>query len=495
MKKSQSKKRILSNLSVIAIAFVVSISCLFSGIEVRAASTNVVNDANGDGQLTADEVDLEQLSVYGLTTGYGVLGSDIPNTIVNSDTYTEMLSTVSGNESIVLIGTVANGKVTFSDLVKSFFTALYAELTSSEIVGYTVIPSVSKQYLYDWINTLYENGTMSESGYMTAYNAFSTLDYTGALVVRNNSNYKGNVYFNFGNSDLDYVFYNYSSSTRYIYKVVNDNGAYSSTSISFNYDWCTGTGWATGYAGKVSTQPNLDMELGCVGMSAVVFNSLPEYVRYKGMSCNCYFSSNSDKGLKDTSLSYLNSYDWKDISSQIYNHVSSAVRDANVEQTNLIQGIIDSEMEDLSDIIDGDDSDDEGEDNEEPGDSDGSGSDNGLLQKIYDKLCEWLPFLENIGKENDKVTTPNADDESAMNDFSENSSGQSDSLNDLNEQMQTEKPDIDSTSDDIDQNLDIEVDANYGTLLSTFTNDKNILVMLLACVSLALISYVFFGKR
>lgn len=82
-----------------------------------------------------------------------------------------------------------------------------------------------------------------------------------------------------------------------------------------------------------------------------------------------------------------------------------------------------------------------------------------------------------------------------MDKFSSSSSSQTDDLNSLNQQTQVDKIDIESTSQTIDDNLNVSTDANYGVLLSTITGNSNILTMLLVSVSVALISFVFFGKR
>ena len=86
-------------------------------------------------------------------------------------------------------------------------------------------------------------------------------------------------------------------------------------------------------------------------------------------------------------------------------------------------------------------------------------------------------------------------DKNTTEDFKENSDNQSDALNDLNEQAQAEKIDINSTSSLVDNNLDVNVDSRYGVLLANFTGNSHILTMMLAVASMGLISYVLFGKR
>lgn len=86
-------------------------------------------------------------------------------------------------------------------------------------------------------------------------------------------------------------------------------------------------------------------------------------------------------------------------------------------------------------------------------------------------------------------------EQDAMNNFGDSSSSQSGALNDLNAQTQVDKPNVDDMSNTVDQNLNVDIDANYGMLLSTFTKNNRILTILLMVASVSLISYVLFGKR
>lgn len=104
------------------------------------------------------------------------------------------------------------------------------------------------------------------------------------------------------------------------------------------------------------------------------------------------------------------------------------------------------------------------------------------LGKMHDMLAEMKAQL-------------NEEEQSKMDNFVNNSTSQSGALSDLNNQTSVDKIDVNSMSQDIDANLDIATDANYGVLLSTITGNSNILTMLLMCASIALISFVFFGKR
>lgn len=82
-----------------------------------------------------------------------------------------------------------------------------------------------------------------------------------------------------------------------------------------------------------------------------------------------------------------------------------------------------------------------------------------------------------------------------MDNFMEDSVGQSNALNHLNGEATLNKPDVDDMNAQVDANLNMNVDANYGLLLSTFTSNNRIVTMLLMVAATSLVSYVFFGKR
>lgn len=89
----------------------------------------------------------------------------------------------------------------------------------------------------------------------------------------------------------------------------------------------------------------------------------------------------------------------------------------------------------------------------------------------------------------------NATDDTKVEEFNSTSKEQSETLNDLNEQNKTDKIDVDSTSNEIDSNIDTEAIGNYGTVLSVFTNNTHIFQYILIVLAVALIAYVLFGKR
>lgn len=89
----------------------------------------------------------------------------------------------------------------------------------------------------------------------------------------------------------------------------------------------------------------------------------------------------------------------------------------------------------------------------------------------------------------------NAVDDTKVEEFNSTSKEQSETLNDLNEQNKTDKIDVDSTSSEVESNIDTDAIGNYGTVLSVFTSNAHILQYILIVLAVALIAYVLFGKR
>lgn len=109
---------------------------------------------------------------------------------------------------------------------------------------------------------------------------------------------------------------------------------------------------------------------------------------------------------------------------------------------------------------------------------------NAELDRIYEELRSIHEDL--LASQSDK----NATDK-----FASDSQSQSNSINDLNEQNKMDKIDIDSASDSVDNNIDMNAVGNYGIVLSTFTNNAHVLQMMLIVLAISLVAYVLFGKR
>lgn len=121
------------------------------------------------------------------------------------------------------------------------------------------------------------------------------------------------------------------------------------------------------------------------------------------------------------------------------------------------------------------------------------------LASIKNLVSEYYPKfeteLQNIVDRLDTLIEQSVDDKNAADKFEEDSSAQSDKINDLNAENKVDKTDVDSASGSVDEYIDGESIASYGTLLSVFTNNEYILRMILIVLAIGLISYVLFGKR
>lgn len=104
-------------------------------------------------------------------------------------------------------------------------------------------------------------------------------------------------------------------------------------------------------------------------------------------------------------------------------------------------------------------------------------------------------WLEKIWNSIQEFFNPTDEDKAETDEFSSDSSEQSDKINDLNEQNETEKPDVDSTSSAVDENIDYDAMTEFGGVLGVITNNEYILQMILVAVSVLIISYILFGKR
>lgn len=89
----------------------------------------------------------------------------------------------------------------------------------------------------------------------------------------------------------------------------------------------------------------------------------------------------------------------------------------------------------------------------------------------------------------------NVEDDAKVDEFGDTTTQQSDKISDLQEQNKVEKVNPDSASSSVDSNIDAEEIGNFGTVLTVFTGDTHILQYILIVLSVALISYVLFGKR
>lgn len=119
-----------------------------------------------------------------------------------------------------------------------------------------------------------------------------------------------------------------------------------------------------------------------------------------------------------------------------------------------------------------------------------------VQQKIYDAQEESNTWLEKIWTSIQRFFKgDNAEDDAKVEEFGNETTSQSNKINDLNQQNKVEKVDPSGASSNVDSHIDTEAIGNYGTVLSVFTGNTHILQYILIVLAVALIAYVLFGKR
>lgn len=124
------------------------------------------------------------------------------------------------------------------------------------------------------------------------------------------------------------------------------------------------------------------------------------------------------------------------------------------------------------------------------------------LQSIYNKAEEILneqkksnTWLGKIWDSIQEFFNPDSADKNKTDSFQTESESQKNEIDDLNEQNQTEKVDVNNAVSDVEANINYDDMAQYGGVLATITNNEYILQLILVVVSIAIIAYVLFGKR
>lgn len=122
-----------------------------------------------------------------------------------------------------------------------------------------------------------------------------------------------------------------------------------------------------------------------------------------------------------------------------------------------------------------------------------------ILVSINNLVAEYYPKfeteLQNIVDRLDTLIEQSSDDKNATDKFASDSKSQSESINGLNQQLQSEKIDIDSASGSVDSYIDTSAISSYSGVLASFTGNPHILQFILIVLAVGLVSYVLFGKR
>lgn len=124
------------------------------------------------------------------------------------------------------------------------------------------------------------------------------------------------------------------------------------------------------------------------------------------------------------------------------------------------------------------------------------------LDRIYAKIDALLEeqkksntWLERIWDSIQEFINPKSSDKNKTDEFQLESESQKNEIDDLNEQNQTAKVDVNNAVSNVDANINYDDMAQYGGVLATITNNDYILQLILVVVSIAIIAYVLFGKR
>lgn len=119
-----------------------------------------------------------------------------------------------------------------------------------------------------------------------------------------------------------------------------------------------------------------------------------------------------------------------------------------------------------------------------------------LLESLNDLRASDNSVVGAINDQTSKFTDPSSSDQSAINDFKGSTSQQKDKLNSATSGANDYvKPDVDDITPDIGNMVDQNVSGQYNSVLGVITGFPLITKMLVIVFSIALVSYVLFGKR
>lgn len=117
------------------------------------------------------------------------------------------------------------------------------------------------------------------------------------------------------------------------------------------------------------------------------------------------------------------------------------------------------------------------------------------LQEMIRQQQESNSWLQKIWTSIQRFFDSDSADKNKVDDFANNSASQSQNINELNQQSQSEKVDINSASGSVDSYIDTNAISSYSGVLASFTGNPHILQFILIVLAVGLVSYVLFGKR
>ena len=117
------------------------------------------------------------------------------------------------------------------------------------------------------------------------------------------------------------------------------------------------------------------------------------------------------------------------------------------------------------------------------------------LQVVISQQQETNSWLQKIWTSIQRFFDSDTADKNKVDSFANNSASQSQNINELNKQSQSEKVDINSASGSVDSYIDTNAISSYSGVLASFTGNPHILQFILIVLAVGLVSYVLFGKR
>lgn len=492
MKKwwKRSKNRILS----FSMALLIGVTSVLPSMSVEASSgsSDVLFDANGDGQFTLDEVlnPFKLMSYVFTTCGYW-LKEGTQELVEDIQEYRDWLAL----GPAVVVGSIDDsGFVTISDEVWDKAREIADLIRGRD--GFTQYPAMPVDRMYYYGQTGYSYNATNLSNFLgEKYDMYFKPGVAVRSTGTNNFLFCNpqNFYGQTSGGDPNYIdkfaTYVYIAEDGWIFPYIYDGnttftkalcsnwyhtlGKFGSSSMSSESESCRDSQTA----GRTALCKTSNF-LGIMGYSVVVFSSATNALNY--LKFDRTFFDGSEYGVRPkVSLEAINGGEWWTLNNYYYQSLLEQLQSmgsmSNEDSQKVINEFTQEVLSSMEFI--------EGENVQQTT----------FLHRIYELLKEWLPKIGN--KDTNVDVDVDVEIEDSMNDFEADSSTQGDVLDSLKGQNKVDKPDIDSTSDLVDSNIDVEAVGEYGTLLSGLTSNQYVIRYIVIALSIALISYIFFGKR
>lgn len=305
---------------------------MLGSVDVKAAEP-LLMDVNGDGVITADEInDMGAFLSYGLTTGYHVCMPNMTGAIEGSEAYEQFMAALGDNAAEVVMGalnTDANNRVMFkaAEAFSSLVSDLYQEFTDISNVGYTIVPAMSHDDLLGLLYEFSDMGSMSSSNFQSIYNTINAHTFDNDLVFIQRDSSTGvlssvRFYQDFSNFIDNYIY----KETRMYYAYLLDDGSWSNAqlnSATYNISKSKYTTSSSNYIYD-GTNPIYF----CVGRDVMIFNSLADCSQYYDLRSSAYIASDSPQSVVSLALETLKNTDWSNLSNTLWQTFETEVKDS-----------------------------------------------------------------------------------------------------------------------------------------------------------------------